>query len=105
MSKLEFFARPLVAFDASDPLHRSYYYEFIKRRSWGWCPVRFICPDQTGLNLVTMIQQELLSYYVTREFETGGRLHRKSVAQKGNKMVDTKPKRQYNRGNATETGV
>lgn len=75
MSKLEYFARPLVAFDPYNKDHRRYYAEFQERGSWGHCPVRFICPEDHGLNLPTMIQQHLISYYVDREFG-GGKLAR-----------------------------
>lgn len=69
MSKLEFYSRPLVAFDAHNKEHRRFYYEFIETMSWGHCPVRFIVPDGTGMDLVKMIQSELLKYYVGLEFE------------------------------------
>ena len=86
MSKLEFFSRPLVAFDPKNKQHREWYHEFVKYRGWGRCPVRFICPDVSGMNLVTMIQQQLIDYYVTKEFV-------KTVAQKPKKMVDKQPKK------------
>jgi len=35
MSKLEFYARPLVAFDPSNKQHRRHYYEFLRSRTWG----------------------------------------------------------------------
>jgi hypothetical protein len=68
MSKLEFLARPLVAFDATNKDHRRYYAEFIEYNGWGNCPVRFICPDDTGMDLPTMIQTRLVEYYIEREF-------------------------------------
>ena len=62
-----------MAFDPSNKDHRRYYAEFQERGSWGHCPVRFICPEDFGMNLPTMIQQHLISYYVDREFG-GGKL-------------------------------
>ena len=76
-----------MAFDPQKKEHRRFYYEFIERRSWGWCPVRFICPDDTGMNLVTMIQRSLIEYYIDKEFR--GQM----VSQKTKKLVDKKAKR------------
>jgi len=69
MSKLEYYSRPLVAFDPYNKEHRKFYYEFVETRSWGHCPVRFIVPDATGMDLIRLIQAELLNYYVVKEFE------------------------------------
>lgn len=68
MSKLEFLMRPLVAFDPSNKDHRRYYAEFIDYGGWGKCPVRFICPDDIGMDLPTMIKNSLIEYYISREF-------------------------------------
>jgi hypothetical protein len=40
---------------------------------WGTCPVRFICPEDTGFDLPTMIHRALMGYYIDREFG-GGKL-------------------------------
>jgi hypothetical protein len=55
---------------------------------WGKCPVRFICPSDAGYDLTIMIRNELIDYYVKKEFETV-----KKVDQKLRKMVDNRPKR------------
>jgi len=73
MSKLEYLARPLVAFDANNKDHRRYYADFIEYGGWGRCPVRFICPEDYGMDLPTMIRNRLIEYYIEREFG-GGRL-------------------------------
>ena len=75
MSRLEYLARPLVAFDPYNKDHRRYYAEFLELGGWGRCPVRFICPEDHGDNLPTMIQRSLISYYIDREFG-GGKLAR-----------------------------
>jgi hypothetical protein len=67
MSRLEFYSRPLVAFDPSSKEHRHIYYQFVKSRSWGHSPFRFICPEDHG-DLITMIQRNLIDYYVRKEF-------------------------------------
>jgi len=69
MSKLEYYARPLVAFDAKNKEHRRFYYQFVQTRSWGHCPVRFIVPEATGSDLIKMIQTEMINYYVLQEFK------------------------------------
>ena len=91
MSKLEFYARPLVAFDPSKKEHRRWFHEFMSYGGWGNCPVRFICPEESGSDLVKMITHQLVDFYIEKEFQNG-----KKLAQKGKKVVDTKPKRQYN---------
>lgn len=68
MSKLEFLSRPLVAFDPHNKDHRRYYAEFLEYGGWGRCPVRFVCPEDTGMDLPTMIKNNLIHYYVEREF-------------------------------------
>ena len=73
MSKLEFLARPLVAFDPYNKDHRRYYAEFIENGGWGHCPVRFICPEDFGMDLPAMMQHSLIQYYIDREFG-GGKL-------------------------------
>lgn len=67
MSLLYLRGRPIVAFNETNPLHREYYHEFMKRRSWGQCPVRFMVE---GLNtsLVHHISERILNYYVKEEF-------------------------------------
>ena len=73
MSKLEFMARPLVAFDAHNKDHRRYYAEFIEYGGWGKCPVRFIVTEDHGLDLTVMIKNHITQYYIDREFG-GGKL-------------------------------
>ena len=68
MSRLEYYARPLVAFDPENKEHRRYYYDFVTSGAWGRCPVRFICPTETGSNLIVMMQKQMLEYYVRKEF-------------------------------------
>jgi len=68
MSRLEFFSRPLVAFDPNNKDHRRYYAEYLEYGGWGTCPVRFIVPEDHGDNLPTMIKNSLIEYYVSREF-------------------------------------
>ena len=67
MSRLEFYSRPLVAFDPALKEHRQIYYQFVKDRSWGHSPYRFIVPDDQG-DLITMIQRSLIDFYVRKEF-------------------------------------
>ena len=88
MSKLEFYARPLVAFDPANKEHRRWFHEFMEYGGWGHCPVRFICPEDIGYDLTIMIRNELIDYYVKREFKTV-----KKVDQKLKKMVDSRTKR------------
>ena len=68
MSRLEYLMRPLVAFDPGNKDHRRYYAEFLEYGGWGRCPVRFIVPDDIGMDLPTMIKNRLVEYYISREF-------------------------------------
>lgn len=68
MSKLAFLGRPWVAFDPSNKEHRQWFYEFTVHNGWGHCPVRFICPDSSGGDLIMMIRNDLVKYYTNREF-------------------------------------
>lgn len=61
-------ARPVVAFDATDPQHRKYYADFIEKGTWGYCPVRFMADELYG-DLITHINAKMLNYYVTQEFK------------------------------------
>lgn len=89
MSKLEFYSRPLVAFDPNNKDHRRWYYQFLELRGWGRCPVRFIVPNDTGLDLTIMIRNQLVEYYVRKEFEKST----KKLAQNIKKSVDKQPKK------------
>lgn len=89
MSKLEYFCRPLVAFDPHNKDHRRWYYEFVDYGGWGRCPVRFICPDDTGFDLTIMIRNQLVEYYIKKEFEKSTQ----KVVQNRKKTVDRTKKR------------
>lgn len=98
MSRLEYLARPLVAFDPNNKDHRRWYWEFIAYSGWGQCPVRFICTEEHGDNLPSMIQRMVVDYYINKEFEPKaesklGTIVKKLVAQKKPKTVDKRTKR------------
>ena len=67
MSRLAFAGRPWVAFDENNKQHRKWYFEFVKHKTWGKCPVRFIVSDDHG-DLLMMIKTRLNQYYTEREF-------------------------------------
>ncbi len=58
-----------MAFDPANKDHRRFYAEFVNTSSWGTCPVRFIVPEDHGGDLVSMIKNSLINYYVEREFQ------------------------------------
>lgn len=77
-----------MAFDAYNKDHRRYYAEFIAYGGWGKCPVRFIVPDDHGMDLPTMIKNRLCEYYLDREFG-GGKLateRSKELSETADKM-------------------
>ena len=70
MSVLYLRARPMVAFDVTNPQHRRYFAEFVKYNTWGRCPVRFLA-ESLDMDLVSYINNKMLKYYVQQEFEIG----------------------------------
>lgn len=68
MSRLSFYGRPWVAFDAANKQHRQWYNEFVTKGTWGNCPVRFLIDDEAQGNLVTMVQRRLVAHYLSHEF-------------------------------------
>jgi hypothetical protein len=82
-----------VAFDPANKDHRRWYYEFLEYRGWGNCPVRFICPNDNGLDLTLMIRDNLAKWYVDKEFKPVVKKQQKLVAQKVPKTVDKTTKR------------
>ena len=96
MSKLEFYCRPLVAFNPHDKNHRRWYHEFVEYGGWGSCPVRFICPDDNGSDLTIMIKNQLIDYYIQKEFTNTNDVAQKPqtlVRQKKQKTVDNSTKK------------
>ena len=88
MSKLEYLARPLTAFDPYNKDHRRYYAEFLEYGGWGRCPVRFIVPEANGMDLTLMIRNALTQYYIDKEFG-GGKLsieRSRAMAEAADKM-------------------
>ena len=81
MSLLYLRARPIVAFNANNADHRRYYRQFIEKRSWGQCPVRFMVE---GLNtdLLSHINREMLAWYLRNEFKNAKASHQNSEKSK-----------------------
>jgi hypothetical protein len=105
LSRLQLHGRPFVVFDAKNKDHRRWFADFNQTGAWGRCPVRFVVNEDHG-DLITMIQRELIKFYVDKEFGTDTNpkvrtrsvveKQQKSVAQKRSKKVDNKPKKLYN---------
>ena len=77
-----------MAFDPTNKDHRRYYAEFLEYGGWGSCPVRFICPEDFGMDLPSMIKHRLIQYYIDREFGGGklAKLHSDELKQKADAM-------------------
>jgi hypothetical protein len=63
-------SRPIVAFDVENPDHRRWYAEFVKYRTWGRCPVRFMA-ESLDQDLVSYINEKMLTFYIKQEFDNG----------------------------------
>lgn len=59
--------RPVVAFDVTNKLHRKYYNEFVEKRTWGRCPVRFAIEDEST-DLIAYINRKMVDFYLAKEF-------------------------------------
>ena len=68
MSLLNLKERPIIEFEASNSEHRKYFADFIRRKSWGYIPVRFAVRG-SRTDLVTQIERDLVDYYVYKEFK------------------------------------
>jgi len=87
MSKLEYLVRPMVPFDPYNKDHRRYYADYLETGGWGSCPVRFICPEDNGDNLPSMIKNSLIAWYVEREFGGG-----KMAQERSKRLAETADK-------------
>jgi hypothetical protein len=94
VSRLQLHGRPWVVFDAKDKDHRRWFADFNQTGAWGRCPVRFVVNEDHG-DLITMIQRELIRFYVDREFGTvnNPKIRPKPVVKKQQKEL---PKRRRN---------
>lgn len=87
---LDLVMRPTVRFDAANKEHREHYANFLKRGSWGQCPIRFEVQDESSNNnLAYAMQRMLTEYYVLSEFKGKATTPKKLVRQKKAKTVDT----------------
>ena len=59
--------RPEVEFEPGNPEHRRLYALFLKNRSWGHSPIRFITTPSYGIDKGVM-DRKLLEYYTNIEF-------------------------------------
>lgn len=87
MSLLQFYSRPLVAFDPTDKEHRQHWHNFVTTGGWGQCPVRFICPANTTLDIPAMVQSLLVRFYVQNEFIAKDSMEEDSRSVKNSRRV------------------
>jgi hypothetical protein len=69
MGKLTILTRSSVRFDPRDPLHRLYYYQYIRTNRQGECPVRFTTLQDDQGNMVEKVRRMLCDYYTGLEFQ------------------------------------
>ena len=82
---LDLAARPTVLFDPANKKHREHYANFLKKGSWGHCPIRFeVEGEQQNNNLAMAMMRMLTEYYVLKEFQNKPAL----VRQIKPKLVD-----------------
>ena len=56
-----------VDFDVKNPEHRQVFHTFIKENTWGKTKTRFVL-EHPYVDIPTMIQNKLLDFYLTKEF-------------------------------------
>jgi len=66
MNKILKITRSLVKFNADDPIHRMWYFEFKKTKSWAKCPVRFAI-ENNFVDVPSCIESKLLNYYMHKD--------------------------------------
>tara|TARA_R110000868_G_scaffold1432_1_gene11252 strand:+ start:811 stop:1038 length:228 start_codon:yes stop_codon:yes gene_type:complete len=64
--------RPTVTFNSDDAQHRKWFSDFYVLGKWGDCPVRFKVPGETSSNLTAIMQRQVLTFYLSKEFRTAG---------------------------------
>lgn len=67
MSILNSFRRSMIKFDVTNKDHRRFAAEFFKNHTWKNCPVQFFI-DPAYDDLVTMITDQMLTFYSKQEF-------------------------------------
>jgi hypothetical protein len=68
MSILDLKTRPTIEFNAHKVEHRKYYADFVKKKSWGYCPFRFAVRG-SRTDLITQIERDMVDYYTLKEFK------------------------------------
>lgn len=63
---LDVYKRQVVFFDPENAEHRRHVAQFHRTGAWGKSPVLFYCPPNTNVRSYTA--EELLKYYMSREF-------------------------------------
>jgi len=61
--------RNVVEFDPANRDHRLLFADFIKSNTWGHMPYRFTVSDTIHIDLASAIQEKLLKYYLSKEFD------------------------------------
>jgi len=88
MSLLYLRSRPIVAFNPTNAEHRKWYQEFMQKRTWGYCPVRFMAESLTT-DLVSHINSLMLDWYVKEEFKNGRKVKAKTTTKPKSKPKGT----------------
>jgi len=60
--------RPIVEFDVDNREHRRLYFNFLKDKSWGKCPFRFVVSNSFG-NPKGIIDRRIIEFYLNKEFD------------------------------------
>ena len=80
--------RPIVIFDPTNADHRKYVAQFIKKGTWGKCPVAFYTPDNMSVKAYAM--ETLVRFYLKKEFAVKRAAPKKRASIKTGKLIAIK---------------
>ncbi len=80
--------RPVVVFDPTNLEHRKHVARFLKKGTWGTCPVAFYTPDNMSVKAYAM--ETLVDFYLKKEFAARPAAPKRRASIKTGKLIAIK---------------